>query len=369
MRAGDIINGYEILEDFTTAGGGLSKWTFAQRGGREYFIKEFLSPLYPIDGSPGSAETKDRKRKDCVAFEQHHYALIQGIAQRCGTGGNLIAAVDFFRCDSKYYKVTEKVDVTTMPLEDISGLPLPNRIFILRTVAHSLRILHQAEIVHADIKPGNILIKETKVGGYTAKLIDFDSSFFSGNPPLAADEVVGDMAFYSPEMARYILKDAGLQPSDLRTKSDIFALGLVFNLYLTGRMPVFDQEVHRYAYAACEAGQELRAQSDSLPPSLVDTLHGMLLKDSERRLGIEEVYARLKALKVTEPIPPGKLKTRIAAKDEARLEPPPLDFYPGKLKVKMSPGAPPPPPTEKGPAPGVRTSLKGGLLSKREKAD
>jgi len=42
VKAGDVINGYLILEDFKVVGAGLSKWTFAERGGRQFFIKEFL---------------------------------------------------------------------------------------------------------------------------------------------------------------------------------------------------------------------------------------------------------------------------------------------------------------------------------------
>ena len=38
MRKGDVIKGYTIVQDFTTAGGGLSKWTFATKGDKEYFI-------------------------------------------------------------------------------------------------------------------------------------------------------------------------------------------------------------------------------------------------------------------------------------------------------------------------------------------
>ena len=55
MKAGDVINGYRILEDFRVVGAGLSKWTFAAKDGREYFIKEFLSPTYPDEHAPGSA--------------------------------------------------------------------------------------------------------------------------------------------------------------------------------------------------------------------------------------------------------------------------------------------------------------------------
>ena len=69
MKAGDVLNGYTILEDFKVVGAGLSKWTFAERGGRQYFIKEFLSPTYPDDDAPGSEKIKAKKRARCAAFE------------------------------------------------------------------------------------------------------------------------------------------------------------------------------------------------------------------------------------------------------------------------------------------------------------
>ena len=69
MKAGDVVNGYTILEDFKVVGAGLSKWTFAERGGRQYFIKEFLSPTYPDEYAPGSEKTKAKKRARCAAFE------------------------------------------------------------------------------------------------------------------------------------------------------------------------------------------------------------------------------------------------------------------------------------------------------------
>ena len=90
MKAGDVINGYRILEDFRVVGAGLSKWTFAAKDGREYFIKEFLSPTYPDEHAPGSAQTKMRKRQRCQAFERHHRRINQALAEVSGVGGNLI---------------------------------------------------------------------------------------------------------------------------------------------------------------------------------------------------------------------------------------------------------------------------------------
>ena len=296
MKAGDNINGYRILRDFTTAGGGLSKWTFAERGGKQFFFKEFLAPTYPLEESPGSPKIKAQKRERCRLFEQHHSALKKAIDAKCGTGGNLIYTVDFFRSGTKYYKVTEKVDVSTLTVKNIAALPFEKKILILKTVAHSLEILHGLGIVHGDLKPDNILIKQTAEDFYTAKLIDFDNSYFSGKPPAISEEVVGDMVYYSPELALYIQKSASVSAASLQTKSDVFALGLIYCQYLTGHLPAFSR---KYQYA-CEAGlngERLKPAAPGVPTGLADLLGEMMSAETEKRPSVKEVFTRLKSVK------------------------------------------------------------------------
>lgn len=294
MKKGQVIKGYTIIQDFTTAGGGLSKWTFATKGSKEYFIKEFLSPTYPIEGSPGGTEIKLKKKEQCRIFEGHHQNLMVVLAGKCKDGGNLVVTKDFFRDGSKYYKVTDKVDVASLQVEDIVKQPLDKRTLILKTVAHSLRILHGEGIVHGDLKPANILIKETKTGDYTTKLIDFDNSFLSENPPSNLEEVVGDMVYYSPELGRYVQGDTDIKPNHLRLESDIFALGLIFCQYLTGEMPEFDQEKYKYPYVAVFDGIPLTVKDEDLPPNLVSFINTMLLENPKKRPNIQTVFTQLK---------------------------------------------------------------------------
>ncbi|MCU0443564.1 MAG: protein kinase [Microscillaceae bacterium] len=296
MFKGEIIKGYAILQDFTTAGGGLSKWTFARKNGREYFFKEFLAPKYPTKDAPGSPETKLRKRQACEQFEQHQKSIIRQINEKCSIGGNLVFTVDFFRNESKYYKVTEKVDVASLQIAEIAALPLPTRVLILKTIAHSLNILHKAEVVHGDLKPDNILIKQTKTGSYTAKLIDFDSSYFSSNPPELSEDVVGDMVFYSPELAGYIRQDKKIKAKDLTIKSDIFALGLLFCQYLTGELPYFDTNKYAYPCLAVLAKENLLIKHPHLPAELLHIIQTMLQADYRLRPPVSEVFEQLKNL-------------------------------------------------------------------------
>jgi eukaryotic-like serine/threonine-protein kinase len=292
FRAGDVLNGYRLLDDFKVVGAGLSEWSFAERGGRIYFIKRFLSPTYPEDDAPGSERIKAKKRARCAAFEAHHRGIQAAMAPLTTYGGNLIATLDFFRVGAKYYKVTEKVDVAGMQPRDVAALDFPAQLVLLKTVAHSLKILHDLRIVHSDLKPSNVLIKRTELG-YTTKLIDFDSSYIVGNPP-PPEEIVGTMNYYSPELVRYIQGSA--DPGELSEASDIFALGLIYAEYLTGSMPAFDP-VHHEAAIAVLHGQPLTLGPSRAPAPVVELVERMLLLAPAARPSVAQVHSTLMGLR------------------------------------------------------------------------
>jgi serine/threonine protein kinase len=294
LRAGDMLRGYRLLGDFRVVGAGLSEWTFAEQGGRIYFVKRFLSPTYPDDAAPGSPRTKARKRERCAAFEAHHRGIQVAMAPLTAYGGNLIATLDFFREGAKYYKVTEKVDLAGLAPDELAQLHFPAQLVLLKTVAHSLKILHDLNIVHSDLKPSNVLIKRTELG-YTTKLIDFDSSYIVGTPP-PPEDIVGTMTHYSPELVRYI--QGGAHPSELSQASDIFALGLIYTEYLTGSLPPFDPAYPQAAIAALH-GERLRVATDRAPEGVRDLVERMMLLDPAARPTVAEVHGTLMSIRTT----------------------------------------------------------------------
>jgi eukaryotic-like serine/threonine-protein kinase len=341
VKAGDVLNGYTILEDFKVVGAGLSKWTFAERGGRQYFIKEFLSPTYPDDYAPGSEKTKAKKRARCAAFEAHHRGVQHALAPLSAYGGNLIVTLDFFRWGAKYYKVTEKVDAAGLSTADIKALGLRVQLVLMKTVAHSLKILHDLRIVHSDLKPSNVLIKRTELG-YTTKLIDFDSSYIAGRPP-PREEIVGTINYYSPELLGYI-QDAGVAASELGVASDVFALGLIYTEYLTGAPPPFDVATYHEPAVAVRSGETLRIPRHGIPTQLADLVDAMLSADPAKRPTIGDVHAILMALRLPAedegaPRPTSALRgkgLRTATPRSADTEPGPPGRLVGKLVRKRT---------------------------------
>ena len=250
-RAGETIRGYKLIRDFKMAGGGNCEWTFAQKDGKEYFIKVFLNPKYPKPDYPGSAELKERLRKECEEFEKHQRDLNKRVKDIAGPGGRLVAATDFFREDNLFYKVALKVPAAPVNPKDIAKLDLTEKIRLLQNVSSALQGMHTQRIIHGDLKIDNVLLEKGPAGSFTARVIDFDSSYIAGAPP-DIDNMMGDPPYYSPELLNYVQgKDE--DPKKLSVASDIFALALVFHQYMTGEFPELPSE-HKYACEAVRAG-------------------------------------------------------------------------------------------------------------------
>ncbi len=294
MKKGDIIQGYRILEDFRVAGG-MSKVTFAERGGKEYFIKEFLSPKYPTPDSPGSEKIKEQKRKACDAFEKHHRKINELISSKVSLGGNLVYAVSFFREGASYYKVNEKIDTIGLSLTEISRLDINKIIIIINSVCQSLGILHTLNIVHGDLKPDNILIKETSHNIYAGKLIDFDDSYFSENPPVDRENIVGTPEYYSPELAAYIMdEDDEIDGKTLTLASDIFSLGIIFCEYFTGEKPLTGSSLP--TWAAIVKGNPI-SFAKPIKPEIETLLRSMLSLKAKDRPTVKRIQYELREIR------------------------------------------------------------------------
>lgn len=340
----ESIADYTLLSDFTTAGGGQSRWAFAERKGTHYFLKEFLKPKYPVDGAPGSAATKAAQRKACAAFEKHHKAIQKALRPLSSAGGNLVITTDFFRAGSRYYKATEKVEVTNWTPSDVARLPAHARLLLMLTVAHSLNVLHRAGLVHGDIKPPNILIKRLEDGDrFSAKLIDFDNAVLAGRSLPPPDQMVGDMAYYSPELVRYM--NAPDKRTQLTGASDIFALGLVYSEWLIGEKPKFDPDA-RYAGVAV-------ARSDSLdvdgiePPEMAELIADMVSDPPSRRPTAEEVHSALRSMR-------SRMSAESGSAERASGLEPPREGLRGSLLEKSAERKPA---SRSTPASGLRGSL------------
>ena len=79
-------------------------------------------------------------------------------------------------------------------------LNLKQQIRIMVQITEGIKYLHDNNVIHRDIKPGNILVASRNP--LTVKLTDFDLSKFFGNDydTSAMSSNVGTAAFKAPEL-------------------------------------------------------------------------------------------------------------------------------------------------------------------------
>lgn len=291
----DKISEYQLLAPLQNKDAGFSRWTYAKKNGQDYFLKEFLNPIYP-DQESLSERLRQNLISNCQKFESKKAHLYQTIDEV--SDGNLVRIFEFFRYDSHYYIAMPKITGEKLSFKEIAKLPFQERIILCRTAARSLMKMHNAHIVHSDIKDSNVLLHRTKTGKLTAKIIDFDCSFFENDPPQKEEDLGGDQIYLSPEACQFFCGEE----ANLTCKMDIFALGLLFHQYLTGDLPYFDHTEYDYAHEAVLDDSPL-VVSNGLQNSLRSMIERMLEKDPENRIDIISVFNLLGVyLKETDPV-------------------------------------------------------------------
>ena len=179
---------------------------------------------------------KELSRKDssCILLLCHRELgkelVVRSTARRIPIGGFLKTIV--FRYLPEVYDTLHLADGDIILEEALHGRTLDKVLKertlsyreardVLSCVADALTVIHRAGYVHRDIKPKNIMITDDG----EVKLIDFDASRAVGG----TDDTVrlGTAGFAAPE--QYV------GASDRR--ADVFALGVLLNVMLTGRHP------------------------------------------------------------------------------------------------------------------------------------
>jgi serine/threonine-protein kinase len=123
------------------------------------------------------------------------------------------------------------VDLNTV-MHQSEPLPITRAIAVLRELAHGLAAVHDAGIVHRDVKPDNVLIER---GTGRAVLADFGLARALDATPGARTLVSGTPFFMAPEQAPMskVVDCATLTP-----RTDVYGLGCTA-YYLLARRPMF----------------------------------------------------------------------------------------------------------------------------------
>ena len=172
--------------------------------------------------------------------------------------------------------VMEYLEGTTL-IAAARRLTTNQKVELMRKVVLAVEFLHQHQVVHRDLKPGNILVGPD----LEPKVLDFGLALLvdnQGRRLTLAGEVMGTPDYISPEQAR------GSAPLDLR--SDIFSIGAIFYELLTGVVPFRGESTSEQIRMICEREPLLPRRIDqTIPGELQNICMKALEKDPASRYG------------------------------------------------------------------------------------
>jgi tRNA A-37 threonylcarbamoyl transferase component Bud32 len=134
--------------------------------------------------------------------------------------------------DGLPYLVMEYVE--GLPIDEYATrnqLSIPQRLQVFQTVCSAVEYAHRNLVIHRDLKPNNILVMEDG----TPKLLDFGVAklLLPGSGDAEGQPAMTAIGFMTPDYAspEQVLGEA------VTTISDVYSLGVLLHVLLTGRLP------------------------------------------------------------------------------------------------------------------------------------
>jgi serine/threonine protein kinase len=209
---------------------------------------------------------------------------------------NIVQVDNFDMVDNDPYLVMEYVDGPSLSTylhylqRNHKKLQLPHVVRMLGHVANALQYAHNNNIVHRDVKPGNILLtsptqrielNKPLPDDFVPVLTDFGLiRFLDSARQTTTGVTAGTPAYMSPEQAQGLTTDA---------RTDVYSLGVVLYEMLAGRIP-FDGETT--VSILLKHVNEPPAPIPGLSPFMQDVLNHALAKKRENRFRTPATFAK-----------------------------------------------------------------------------
>lgn len=159
-----------------------------------------------------------------------------------------------------------------------SRMSLREKVQVMEDVAEAINAAHQARVIHRDIKPGNILVRETDAQQWEVYVTDFGFARdmdFGGSTSTGI--LIGTPSYMSPEQIRN-------EKTRLHPRSDVFSLGATFYELLCSERPFDGKKSVEVALKVLnENPVPLHVKNPSVPKELEHIVIKCLSKDPMRR--------------------------------------------------------------------------------------
>lgn len=188
--------------------------------------------------------------------------------------------------DGRLYQALELVEGQTLDacLERGHGMPKPMVARLGAVVADALAVAHALGIVHRDVKPQNIMITADGPG---CRLLDFGLAKLRETLSIGSlsehGAVIGTPQFLAPEQVS--------TPLNVTGSADVYALGMVLYLCLSGRLPFQAQAPMQWLYA--HVHETPRRITTDATPALIALIERCIAKQPADRPTARQVADEL----------------------------------------------------------------------------
>ena len=242
---------------------------------KEFFMKEYCDRNETTSqvslGTVGNHEQVERFRQKFIKEAQ----LIAGL-----NNTYIIPIYDIFNENGTSYYIMEYINDGSLKdkIEAQRAMSSQEATTYIQQVAKALQYLHDRNIMHLDVKPSNILLRNSN----EVVLIDFGlSKRYDSSGSQTSSTPIGISKGYAP-LEQY--NQEGIKAFSPCT--DIYSLGATFLYLLTGKQPPEAIDVY-------ENG--IPALPPSIPVEIITVINNAMQPKQKDRLQSTEAFMRLKA--------------------------------------------------------------------------
>jgi serine/threonine-protein kinase len=261
LRAGDVVDTYQIVRKLGEGGMGAVYEALDWDTKLPVALKVLVG-----DAATNPQVVQRFQREAAAANEIGHPAFVRGI--RFGQHrGRLFMSMDL-------------LDGKSLAAELSAGImPCARAVRIASQVASALQAAHARGVIHRDIKPDNIFLTAMGDAVDIVRILDLGIAKFRNDTATAnktsTNALLGTPRFMSPEQSR---------GSNIDHRSDIYSLGVVLYLMMSGRYPIDGENNTVILYnQLTQAPMPVEQVAPWVPVELARVVHRCLEKDPNAR--------------------------------------------------------------------------------------
>lgn len=261
---GECLSGsYRIIRRIGKGGMGVVYLAQQMKLGRDVCVKVLNSDLIDNEDAVG------RFQREARGLSRLHHPNIVTIFDY-GRDGDLAYIVMEYAQGIPLSKMIKQTGA--MPLDVF----LPIAVQILKGIGEA----HKLGLIHRDIKPANIMICELEGEKNYVKILDFGlAKLAKGDDDVTKEhQLVGSASYMSPEQILTGVSD---------TRTDVYALGVMFYLMLAGRKPFVGPNdnviLYKHVNETASPLFSLLNESQGVPEALCEVIDQCLQKDPNKR--------------------------------------------------------------------------------------